>query len=105
MGLFELLRDVLGDSFDYGQFSSACITIILLFVIWRLSPSGLAQVLIRLIDFAERRSSIGYCLALISVIACWLHTGYKSQVEARIKRRTAMDLEDIHKLLKEARNE
>ena len=104
MGLFELLRDVLGDSIDNGQFRSALITIILLFVIWKLSPAGLAQLLNRLIDFAERRNSIGYWLALVSLIACWLHSRH-GQAEARSKRQTAMDLEDIHKLLKETENE
>jgi hypothetical protein len=68
VGHFEFLRDVLGDSIDNGQFHSACITIILSLIIWRLSPVGLAQVLIRLIDFAERRNSIGYWMALISLM-------------------------------------
>jgi len=105
VGPFEVLPDVLRDSFDYGQFRSACITIILLFAIWRLTPAGLAQVLIALIEFAERRSSIGYCLALISLIGCWLHTGYKSQVEAQIMRRTVVDLEDVYKMLEEAQKD
>jgi hypothetical protein len=99
MGPLEFLRDVLGDSIDHGQFRSALITIILLFVIWRLSPAGLAQVLIRMIDFAERRSSVGYWLALISVIACWVHADYKSQEEVKQRRQTAMDLQDVCDLL------
>jgi hypothetical protein len=70
VGPFEFLRDVLRDSIDNGQFRSACVTIILSLIIWKLSPVGLAQLLNRLIDFAERRSSIGYLMALISVVAC-----------------------------------
>ena len=105
MGPFEFLRDVLGDSIDHGQFRSALITIILLFGIWRLSPASLAQLLNRLIDFAEHRSSVGYVLAVISVTACWLHADYQSQAEAKQRRRTAMDLEDVRDLLKEAQNE
>jgi hypothetical protein len=54
---------------------------------------------------AERRSSVGYCLALISLIGCWLHTGYKSQVEAQIMRRTVVDLEDVYKMLEEAQKD
>jgi hypothetical protein len=95
VGLFELLRDVLGDSFDYGQFRSACITIILLFVIWRLSPSGLAQVLIRLIDFAERRSSIGYWMALSSLIACQFHVRYERRMAAMEYGQTMNELKNI----------
>jgi len=70
VGPFEFLRDVLRDSIDNGQFRSACITIILSLIIWKLSPGGLAQLLNRVIDFAERRSSIGYLMALLAVIAC-----------------------------------
>jgi hypothetical protein len=85
---------VLGDSIDYGQFRSALITIILLFVIWRLSPDSLAQLLNRLIDFAERRNSIGYRMAVISLIACWRHSRHKGRAGAQSERQTILDLED-----------
>jgi len=42
---------------DDGLFRFACITVILMLAIWRLSQAGLAQVLFTLIDFAERRRS------------------------------------------------
>jgi hypothetical protein len=78
VGLYEFLRDVLVASIDKRQFLFALTAIILLSVIWKLSPADLAYLLVRLVTFAERRSVVGYVVAIVSVVGWWFHVRYKN---------------------------
>ena len=78
VGLYEFLRDVLLASIDKSQFPFALAAIIVLAVIWKLSPADLAHLLVRLVTFAERRSVAGYVVAIISVFGWLLHVRYKN---------------------------
>jgi hypothetical protein len=86
VGLYEFLSDVLVASIDKRQFPLALAAIILLAVIWKLSPADLAHVLVRLITFAERRSVVGYVVAIISVVGWLLHVRYKNWEIAQLER-------------------
>jgi hypothetical protein len=78
VGLYEFLRDVLLASIDKSQFPLALTAIIVLAVVWKLSPADLAHLLVRLVTFAERRSVVGYVAATISVVGWVLHVRYKN---------------------------
>ena len=84
--MYEFLSDVLVASIDKRQFPLALAAIILLAVIWKLSPADLAHVLVMLITFAERRSAIGYVVAIISVVGWLLHVRYKNWEIAQLER-------------------
>jgi hypothetical protein len=60
------------------SFFFALTAIILLSVIWKLSPADLAYLLVRLVTFAERRSVVGYVVSIISVVGWWFHVRYKN---------------------------
>jgi hypothetical protein len=78
VGLYEFLRDVLLASIDKSQFPFALAAIIVLAVVWKLSPGDLAHLLVRLVTFAERRSIVGYVVGIISVFGWFLHVRYKN---------------------------
>ncbi len=84
VGLYEFLRDVLLASIDKSQFPFALAAIIVLAVIWKLSPADLAHLLVRLVTFAERRSVVGYVVAIISVFGWFLHVRYKNSEIAQM---------------------
>jgi hypothetical protein len=78
VGLYGFLRDVLLATIDESQFPFALIAIIVLAVIWKLSPTDLAHLLVRLVTFAERRSAVGYVVAIISLVGWLFHVRYKN---------------------------
>jgi hypothetical protein len=83
VGLFEFLRDVLTAALDKGQFPSTLTTIILLAVIWKISASDLGHLLGRLVDFAGRRSSVGYWVAIAFLFGWHIHVRHKNWLIAR----------------------
>jgi hypothetical protein len=85
VGLFEFLRDVLTAALDKGQFPSALTAIILLAVIWKISASDLGHLLGRLVDFAERRSFVGYWLAIVSPFGWYFRVRHKNRQIARLR--------------------
>jgi hypothetical protein len=85
VGLFEFLRDVLTAALDKGQFPSALTAIILLAVIWKISASDLGHLLGRLVDFAERRSFVGYWLAIVSLSGWYFRVRHKNRQIARLR--------------------
>jgi hypothetical protein len=78
VGLYEFLSDVLLASIDKSQFPLALAAIILLAIIWKLSPADLAYLPVKLVTFAERRSVVGYVVAIISVVGWLFHVRYKN---------------------------
>ncbi len=86
VGLYEFLRDVLLASIDKSQFPFALAAIIVLAVIWKLSPADLAHLLVRLVTFAERRSDVGYVVAIISLVGWLFHVRYKNWKIAQLAR-------------------
>lgn len=86
MGLYGFLRDVLLASIDKSQFPFALAAIILLSVIWKLSPTDLAHLLMRLVTFAERRSVVGYVMAIVSAAGWLVHVRFKNWEIARLTR-------------------
>lgn len=85
VGPFEFLRDVLSQAIDKGQFPSALAAIILLAVIWKISPTDLGYLLGRLIDFARRTSSLGYWMAIVSLFGWRLHIRLKNRMLAELR--------------------
>jgi len=88
IGLFELLRDVLRDALDKSQFPIALITIILLSLIWKLSAADLGWLLRRLVDFAERKCSVGYLATMLIALGWLIHSQRQSREIAYLRRRS-----------------
>lgn len=85
VGPFEFLRDVLSQAIDKGQFPSALAAIILLAVIWKISATDLGYLLGRVVDFAGRRSSLGYWMAIVSLFGWRLHVRHKNRMIAELR--------------------
>ena len=83
VGFFEFLRDVLIASMSKGQFPAALIAMIVLSMIWRMPPTDLSRLVIRLLDAAEQKSLVGYGASVLLLSGWFFHARYQRRLIER----------------------
>jgi hypothetical protein len=83
VGFWEFLRDVLIASVDKGQFPAALIAMVVLSVIWRMSPTEVSKLMFRLLDVAEEERLVGYVVSVVSLLGWFFHVRYQRKLIAQ----------------------
>lgn len=83
VSLFEFLRDVLVASIIKGQFPAALIAIVVLSMIWKMSPVDVSKLVFRLLDVAEEKGLVGYAAFVLCVFGWCFHARYQRRLIAR----------------------
>lgn len=97
---WQALRDIMVASMNKGLFIPAALTLIFLFMLYKMPDQDVAKLVFRILDDIENGSLIGYIVAGLSSGAWFIHSRWQRRTIHAEMERLALERNELqHRLL------
>lgn len=95
VGFWEMIRDVLNNSINKGQFPPVAAAMIFVAMIYRMPPEDVSRLMFEILADLKTGYLIGYAIGIILLMGWFMHVKWQRRIIAHEMRRIGLEKSEV----------